>query len=96
MMAQTTECKHCTVPTADGSDVCAFCKEYTPPTAVEKGSLDEVANLVEAARGDLNEIVRSLDDDAPLLTVADLYAAAAHLRKAGALIDQAAEQLEAR
>lgn len=72
------------------------CTRCTVPAGAEKDSLDEAANLVEAARLDLEATVRNLDDGAPLLTVADLYAAAAHLRKAGELIDQAAETLEAR
>ena len=104
MTRDSVECRLCTVPATGDDGLCDFCRRYDGPPITAStltgpgrttSQLDQAANLVEAARGDLEAIVRSLDDDAPLLTVADLYAAAAHLRKAGALIDQAAEQLEA-
>ncbi|VCT89201.1 hypothetical protein MHAS_00888 [Mycolicibacterium hassiacum DSM 44199] len=102
-MSHSAECTRCSVP-IDGTDTCRFCATYDGPPITDSRltgagraarQLDRVSNLVELARADVEATVRNLDGDAPLLTVADLYAAAAHLRRAGELIDQAAELLEA-
>lgn len=56
MMAQTTECKHCTVPT-DSGDVCSFCRTYVPPAPP----------ALDRARGHLDTAICHLTDAASYL-----------------------------
>lgn len=90
----TGQCRHCTVPTLAGTDVCGFCSAYTPPeTAAQR--LDVAVNKVDLLRHDVNEILRELPAGAPLFGVADLTIALCHLRRAAVLIDKATDALEA-
>ena len=93
MMTQP-QCRHCTVPTGDGTDTCAFCRDYTPPTTASQ-RLDISVNRVDLLRHDLNELLRELPADAPLMAVVDLVTALGHLRQAAVALDKAADQLEA-
>lgn len=86
-----TQCRHCTVPT-DGTDVCSYCANYTPPATVAQ-RLDVAVNRVHLLRHDLNNEVEALSTDAPLFSVTDLVAALRHLLTAARLIDQAGRRL---
>lgn len=89
----TTQCRHCTVPVDDG-DTCGFCASYSPPeTAAQR--LDVAVNRVDLLRADVNEVLRELPTDAPLMAVVDLVTALGHLRQAAVLIDKATDALEA-
>lgn len=93
MMTQQPECPTCSVPT-DTGDVCAFCRDYTPPETPTQ-RLDVATNRVDLLRRDLNEVLRGLPADAPLMAVVDLVTALGHLRQAAVALDKAADQLEA-
>lgn len=93
MMTQP-QCRHCTVPTGDGTDTCAFCRTYVPPTTASQ-RLDISVNRVDLLRHDLNELLRELPADAPLMAIVDLVTALGHLRQAAVALDRAADQLEA-
>lgn len=91
------ECKFCTVPTSDGTDVCTFCRDYTPPPA-EPTALQQLTDAVERidkVRADVNEALRLLPLDAPLFTVTDVVITLNHLRQAAVALDKATDTLEA-
>lgn len=94
MTTQTTGCKHCTVPTPTGQDVCSFCASYTPPETPAQ-RLDVAVNRVDLLRHDINGVVQDLPTDAPLFAVADVVTALGHLRQAAVLLDRANDVLEA-
>lgn len=93
MMTQA-KCKHCTVPTTTDQDVCAFCQSYTPPETIAQ-RLDVAVNKVDLLRHDLNEALRGLPADAPLMGVVDLVTALGHLKRAAVALDKANDALEA-
>ena len=107
MMTQTSQCKHCTVPT-DGSDLCSFCATYDGPAITDSsltgpgmtatpadGLLAGAHTHARQAAEDLQDVLAELDDNAPLLAVVDAVAARAHLVAAQRLIDKAAERITA-
>lgn len=87
------QCRHCTVPT-DGADVCDFCATYTPPQTPAQ-RIDVAVNRVDLLRHDVNEVLRKLPINAPLMAVVDIVTALGHLRQAAVLLDKANDQLEA-
>jgi hypothetical protein len=90
----TIECKFCTVPVEGGGDVCGFCADYTPPATIAE-RLDGTVNMVDLLRRDVNEILRDLPADAPLMSVVDVVTALGHLRRAAVALDRATDALEA-
>lgn len=88
------QCRHCTVPTPAGQDVCAFCQSYTAPENVAQ-RIDVAVNKVDLLRHDLNEILRELPESAPLFAVADIVVALGHLRRSAVALDRATDALEA-
>lgn len=92
-MKPQTECKHCTVKT-EGTDVCAFCANYTPPTTPAQ-QLDVAINRVDLLRADLNVVLDQLPGDAPLFACADLTTAICHLKRAAVALGRASDLLEA-
>lgn len=89
-----SQCVHCTVPVTDGSTVCAFCACYTAP-ATPAQQLDVAVNKVDLLRHDVNEILRELPANAPLMAVVDVVTALGHLRRAAVALDRATDALEA-
>ncbi|MDW5613241.1 hypothetical protein [Mycolicibacterium sp. D5.8-2] len=94
MTTHTTGCKHCTVPTPTGQDVCTFCASYTPPETPAQ-RLDVAVNRIDLLRRDINGVVQDLPADAPLFAVADVVTALGHLRQSAVLLDRANDVLEA-
>lgn len=88
------QCRHCTVPTSAGQDVCNFCQSYTAPETVAQ-RIDVAVNKVDLLRHDLNEILCELPESAPLFAVADIVVALGHLRRAAVALDKATDTLEA-
>lgn len=84
-------CKHCTVPVDDG-EVCGFCQSYTPPESVAQ-RLDVAVNKVDLLRHDLNEILRELPDDTPLMAIVDIVTALGLLRRATVSLDKATDAI---
>lgn len=93
-IAQSSQCRHCTVPVPAGQDVCGFCATYTPPETPAQ-RLDVVVNRVDLLRHDLNELFQEIVATAPLFAVVDVLAALGHLRHAAVAIDKAADAIEA-
>lgn len=93
-MMTHTACRHCTVPTTDGTDVCRFCTTYIPPETPAQ-RLDVAVNRIDLLRHDVNAVLRELPTDAPLWAVADVVTALGHLRQAAVLLDRANDVLEA-
>jgi hypothetical protein len=89
----STECRHCTVPT-EGGDVCAFCASYEAPSQFAL-ILSEVRTHTRYAVEDATDSIDALPEDAPLLAVADVVAARAHLIAAQRLIEKAARSIAA-
>lgn len=87
MMAQS-ECVHCTVPT-DGDQVCTFCKNYTPP-AGPGDQLAGLAHMLDEMADIASRACSRIPANAPLWSVVDATAAAAHVRTAARLLDRAA------
>lgn len=70
------------------------------PAAVSGGdeldvalAFDRLANLIELARNDGNELLDKLPADAPLFGCADLATAICHLKRAGAAVERSADQI---
>ncbi|TXI56256.1 MAG: hypothetical protein E6Q55_29635 [Mycolicibacterium mageritense] len=78
----------------DGNDVCSFCQSYVPPeTSAQR--IDVAVNRVDLLRHDVNDVLRGLPINAPLMAVVDIVTAIGHLRQAAVLLDKANDQLEA-
>lgn len=92
-MTIQTACASCTVP-VDSGDICNFCSNYTPPQTVPQ-KIDVAVNKTDLLRHDLNEILRVLPADAPLMGVVDLVTALGHLKRAAVALDRATDALEA-
>lgn len=106
--AVAQECRHCTVPTDDGTDVCAFCRTYDGPPITDSeltgpgchgrapsARIDGITGRVDTLRRDLNELMRGLPTDAPLFAFVDLVTGLCHLKRAAVALDRAADQLGA-
>lgn len=87
------ECRHCTVRT-NGTDTCNFCQNYTPPETIAQ-RLDVLVNRVDIMRHDLNETLRELPADAPLMAVVDVVTGLGHLKRVAVALDRATDALEA-
>ncbi|MDZ7884751.1 MAG: hypothetical protein U5N53_18520 [Mycobacterium sp.] len=87
-----TECTSCTVPTV-GGELCSFCQTYTAPETIPQ-KIDVTVNKVDLLRPDLNEVLRELPADAPLMAVVDLVTALGHLKRAAVALDRANDALE--
>lgn len=90
MMTQPTLCTSCTVPTA-GTDMCAFCLSYEPPTQLDV--------LLSGAHSQARQAAEDLSDAlgaghrVPLLAAVDIVTARAHMIAAQRLIDKAATRI---
>lgn len=101
-MTIQTECKHCTVPLNDPArtsqhetdGTCTFCADYTPPETPAQ-RIDVAVNRVDLLRHDVNEVLRGLPINAPLMAVVDIVTALGHLRQAAVALDRANDQIEA-
>lgn len=91
--ASRPQCRHCTVPVESG-DTCTFCASYVPPETPAQ-QLDVAVNKVDLLRHDVNEILRELPANAPLMAVVDVVTALGHLRRAAVALDRATDALEA-
>lgn len=90
-----TECKHCRVP-VDTGDICAFCADYTPAADLTVPQrLDDAVNRIDLVRGDINNVLRRLPEDAPMFAIVDITNALGNLRNASVLIDRATDTIEA-
>jgi len=80
------------VPT-NGTDVCNFCQNYTPPATIAQ-RLDVAVNKVDLLRHDLNAVLQELPPTAPLMAVVDVVTALGHLKRAAVALDRATATLE--
>lgn len=87
-MPSISECRHCTVPTTEG-DVCTFCADYTPP-APRNERLANLGDMLGKFAGIVERAAERMPADTPLWTTIDTVTAAAHLRAAARLLNQAA------
>ena len=96
-MITHTSCRHCTVPTTDGTDVCHFCRTYVPPTRSPEpvDHLDAAVARIDSIRADINAVIRDLPDDVPMFALVDIVNALWNLRNASVLLDKANDTLEA-
>lgn len=89
MTTISRECRYCTVPT-DGGDVCRFCRDYTPP--VPDGELARLGLFLDEFAGLVGRAATRIPGDAPLWSVIDATAAAAHVRAAARLLARAGQR----
>lgn len=91
-----TACRHCTVPTDSGTDVCSFCKTYVPPEQPRTApqALDDAINRIDDLRHGLNGVIRELPEDVPMFALVDVVNALWNLRNASVLLDKAVDTLE--
>lgn len=90
-------CKHCTVPTTDGAELCLFCRTYVPPkrSPGPVDHLDAAVARIDSIRADINAVIRALPDDVPMFALVDIVNALWNLRNASVLLDRANDVLEA-
>lgn len=95
MMTQIL-CRHCTVPTI-GTELCTFCRNYVPPTRTPKAvdHLDAAVARIDGIRSDLNNVIRELPEDVPMLGLVDVVNALWNLKNASVLLDKANDAFEA-